>query len=110
MNKLKNRWSFGVAGVGTLHLLAVVGLVWRTVLNGWGWFFIAFFSINIVTLLVAVVLSWFNAFKPSKAKAGIALIMTLISTLSIIFVPREGLIMLILLGLALMAVLRNPKS
>jgi hypothetical protein len=110
MRHVKNAWSVGVVGLGILYLINVVELVMVTVTKGWGWFFIAFFSLNIATLLATIVLSWINATKPSKGKAGGALLCSLISTLSVIFVPRSGMVMLVIVGLATIALIRNPKT
>ena len=110
MRIVKNVWSVGVVGVGTLYLVYVLELVMVTISKGWGWFFAVFFSVNIISLGVAIALSWTNATKPSKSKALGALLFSGIATLSVIFVPRSGLIMLIILVLALMAFIRNPKA
>lgn len=110
MRKVKNPWSVGVVGLGILYLIYVLELVMTSLDFDVGLFFLLFFSENLITVLVVIVLSWLNAIKPSKGKAVGALLFSGLSTLSVTFVPKGELFLVILLILAVIAVIKNPKA
>jgi hypothetical protein len=110
MHKLKNLWSLGFVIVGTVYLVYLSGLVYHTFAQGWGWFFVAYFSINILILQIAILISGSNVTKPTKGKSIAVLAVCVVLVPTMYYVPVSRIFMVIILVLAVFAVVKSPKS
>lgn len=109
MHKLKNLWSLGFVIVGTAYLVYLSALIYHTFAQGWGVYFVAFFSINVMSLQIAILISGSNITNPTKGKSKAVLVLCVVLVPTVYYIPVSRIFVLVIIALAILALAKTPK-